>query len=225
VISSTVNVPANIRTSKQQCDELHIIKSGFLDHETTAITITLPSSGSLGIELINDTLYNLPYISKCLVDSFWYKNVPAKFRRNVFILGFNNDQPITSQFLHKSIRGKHQSIDRKVTFNLVQRGIADTSTSLHISRAIFDNFPTYIANKPIISSASHIPDSHSQFVISPVKPARPKKSIFDLLKGPYRLNLKAAAWIQLHFHFLLPNYLLMHKFFERYLYLNIKLLK
>ena len=192
----TTTIPSDIQSSLDITNELTTIKSGFPDRDVTAITVTLPSDGLLGIELSDDKLYNLPIISKCHADSFWYKNVPVEFRRNVFVLGFDNDQPITSKFLQKLIAEKQKSSDRSVTFDLVQRGHKDMSTSLYISRAIFDNFPTFIKNKPSISSASSIPDSHSQFIISPVKPAQPKKSIFDLLKGSHRLNWKAAAWIQ-----------------------------
>jgi hypothetical protein len=189
-------VPDTIHDSLAQTNDLSFVKSGFPDQDVTAITLTLPPDGKLGIELSDDVLYNLPVINKCHPDSFWYKNVPVAFRRNVFVLGFDNDQPITSKFLQHCISTTQCSTNRKVTFDLVQRGQKDQSTSLYISCAIFDNFPTFIKNKPSISNASNIPDSHSQFIISPVKPAQPEKSIFDLLKGAHRLHWKAAAWIQ-----------------------------
>ena len=109
-------ISATFQASMNEGNNLNIIKSGFPDRPVTSITVQLPSNGILGIELSDDKLYNLPFISKCRKDSFWYNNVPPNFRRNVFIIGFNDDQPITSHYLQQSIHDKQQSSDTKTRF-------------------------------------------------------------------------------------------------------------
>jgi hypothetical protein len=87
--------------------------------------------------------------------------------------------------------------DRSVTFSLVRRSSPDSTTSLQINRAMFDNLPSMVTTKPIISSLTsghtpligsiHVPSSHDHFVTAPLKPPVPK-SFYEALKSPFRFH-------------------------------------
>ena len=167
----------------------------FPDREVRSITITLPSYPQpLGLRLADDLVYNLPYIFDTTRNSFAYHHIPVPMKSNHFIIAINSDSPITKNFAINKLLEIQQSNDRTCTLDLVHRGSADKSTSLFVSRTIFDNFPSYLLQKPIICNME-VPATHRHFVVSPVKPDKPK-SIFECLKSQFKSHWKAAAWIQ-----------------------------
>jgi hypothetical protein len=161
-----------------------------------SVHFTLPPFPEpIGLLLDDDHLFNLPFIRKAIPSTSAYTSIPAPYRRNHFILHINGDSPISSHFVRNCLRDIQKSASRKVVFDLVHRGHGDQRTSLAITRAMFDQLPIFHRHQPIISSLDAIPDTHRHFITAPSKPPVPK-TIFEALKGPFRENWKAAAFIQ-----------------------------
>lgn len=207
--------PAEVAEAVDTSNNLELCSTGFPGKEIFAITMTLPPYPSpLGIKLCDDFLFNLPFIHSALRNSFIYNNIPSKFRRNHFIIAINGDCPLTSTYAATILKEIQRSPTCKVTLDLVHRGNADNTTSLSMTRAMFDQIPQLIPLKPVISTSEvavpssmpfdqpnypivstlEIPSTHEHFVRAPSKPEKPK-SFFDCLKGPHWRNWKAAAWL------------------------------
>jgi hypothetical protein len=170
------------------------------------ITVQLPPpSKSIGFTIRDDLLLNIPFIQSILPTSPLYSTFPPKLRRNQFIIAINAESPITATYAVAVLKQIQLSPNRQATFSLVHRVSPDTTTSLQINRAMFDNLPSMVSSKPIIGSTTsphtpligsiHVPSSHDHFVTAPRKPDVPK-SFYDALKSPYRFHWKAAAWNQ-----------------------------
>ena len=120
----------------------------FPDREVKSVTITLPPHPQpLGLRLADDLAYNLPYIYDTVRNSFAYNNIPTVLRSNHFIIAINSDSPITKKFAIKTLIDIQQSNNRTCTLDMVHQGSANNTTSLFVSRAIFDNFPSYLLQK------------------------------------------------------------------------------
>lgn len=94
--------------------------------------------------------------------------------------------------------------------DLVPRGNANRSTTLSISRSLFDQLPRFIEGRNVIalmdaSSPAQHPDhpgfqlndgsvlqSHQQFIHAATKSSKPT-DIFSCLKGPFHANWKAGG--------------------------------
>ncbi len=169
--------------------------AAFDSEEITSITIKVPTTTTtLGIYLEDDELLNLPYIQKCTKGSFGWSALPAKFRRQSFIININGEGPITAQYALQLIKIAQASSTQELRLDLVKRDTKET-TSLSVSRAMFDQLPALNPNRPIISSISMPPSSHAHYITAPHKPKAPK-SFFDCLKGPFSTAFRAAAKIQ-----------------------------
>ena len=187
-------IPEEVKASAVTERIFDICDTGFPDKEIKTITVTLPPYPEpLGLNLRDDVLYNLPFVQSAVRNSFAYKNIPSTMRTNHFIIAINADSPITKEYAIDLFRDIQKTELRQCTIDLVHRGRADNSTSLSISRVIFDNFPSYLQQKPVISSI-HVPDTHKHFVSSPVCPDKPK-SFFECLKSHLKSNWIAAAKI------------------------------
>ena len=71
--------------------------SPFVDNNTHTYKVDLSHSKTrpFGIFVQYDKHFGLPLVKEILPPSPWYINLPAKFRRNMWILGVNNTEPIT----------------------------------------------------------------------------------------------------------------------------------
>ena len=188
------HIPDEIKQKTVTKNMFDICDTGFPHRQVKSITITLPPHPTpLGLKLCDDTLYNLPFIQSTVRNSFAYDKIPTRLRQNHYIIAINADCPITKEYVIDMLKEIQKSDNRTCTIELVHRGHADNTTSLSISRVIFDNFPSYLQQKPIISSLL-VPPTHEHFVSSPVKPDRPK-SFFECLKHPLKRNWIAAAKI------------------------------
>jgi hypothetical protein len=178
----------------------------FSDQENHSVTVTLPLHPSqIELQLRDNLLINMPFIQRTLPSSPLFHHIPSHLHHNHFILSINAECPITASYAIKILKHLQSSSDRQVTFILACRGPADTSISLQISHAMFDNLPAMITNKLIINSLAsgvspvigslHVPSTHDHYVTAPRKPSVPK-SFYDALKSPFRFNWKAAAWVQ-----------------------------
>jgi hypothetical protein len=189
----------------------------FPNQQSKSFTFQLPPHPTIiGASFKNDPLINLPYLHHTIPHSFLYKHLPPGFRSNHFILSINAESPITVSYTIELLHSIQKSSDRTVTIELMHRGKSDNTTSLQITRAMFDNFPSIIMDKPMMNNlestnsspplpqptvspptitTSHVPITHSHFVTSPRKPSVPK-SFFECLKSPLRRNWIAAAWNQ-----------------------------
>jgi hypothetical protein len=129
--------------------------------------------------------------------SLAWDHIPSNYRQNSLILDINGETPVTSAFALQLIKTIQTSTTRVLTMDLLKRN-RNPTTTLEVSRAMFDQLPSLSAIRPIISAALTLKDdfaSHEHFITSPSKPPTPK-SYFDCVKGPYKRAFQAAARIQ-----------------------------
>jgi hypothetical protein len=187
----------------------------FPGKKISSFSFTLPPFPTpIGALIRDDLLLNMPFIQTSVKDSPIYKALPPSHRHNQFILSINAEGPITTKFAVQLLQSIQKTPDRLITIDLVSRGPADTASSLQLSRAIFDNFPTLTIDRPIMNAFEdplhsqspsesivplmhqmHVDSSHDHFITSASKPT-PPRSFFDALKSPFHRNWKAAAWNQ-----------------------------
>jgi hypothetical protein len=187
----------------------------FPGKKVSTFSFTLPPFPTpIGALIRDDLLLNMPFIQTSVRDSPIYNALPPSHRHNQFILSINAEGPITTKFAVQLLQSIQKSPNRQLTIDLVHRGPADTASSLQMSRAIFDSFPTLTLNRPIMNTClyrftsqspsdsihplmnqMHTISSHDHFITSASKPATPR-SFFDAIKSPFRRNWKAAAWNQ-----------------------------
>jgi hypothetical protein len=171
------------------------VPTPFPSTQIFSITLEIASdAGSVGFVICDDLTFNLPFIQKSTIGSFAYNALPPNRRHNQFIVGINGSSPITATFAKSIINEIRASPNPRLSFDLVHRGSADTSTSLQLSRAMFDQLPSIMNNRPVINSMN-VPESHAHFVTAPTKPIVPKQ-FHQCLRSPLRLQWIAAAWNQ-----------------------------
>jgi hypothetical protein len=165
----------------------------FPDDEIETITMQLPPHPTkIGFSINDDQLLNLPYISACAKGSSAWKHIPSRFRRQAFILNINGEGPITAAYAVSLIKEVQRIPGEILQLDLVKRK-HDATTPLSLTRAMFDQLPSTLQNRPVISHASTDTfGGHDHFITSPTKPEKPK-SFFQCLKGPFRQNWIAAA--------------------------------
>jgi hypothetical protein len=189
--SSSSNIKDCIITSTT----FDTIDSPFPREDIFTIKLEIAASmGPLGMQIRDDLNFNLPFLQKSVIGSFAYNALPPKHRHNQFIIGINGHAPITAKYALSLIKEIRSSSSPILTFDFVRRGQADNSTPLQLTRAMFDQLPSFIHSRPVINSF-HVPESHNHFVTSPTKPAVPKQ-FHECLRSPLRHNWISAAWNQ-----------------------------
>ncbi len=136
------------------CQHFTTRPTGFPGKDIYSVQFTLPPpTSSIGLHLLNDPHYHLPYIKSTVRNSVAYNNIPSSIRTNHFILAINGDSPITAARAEMQLKAIQSTPDRVAVIDLVHRGHAETRTSLYATRAIFDSLPAYLLNNPTINSA------------------------------------------------------------------------
>ena len=195
IFSTIPDEPDNIHPSdpKIRIIDLPCHDTPFPISDIITVKFVLPSPPcTIGFLIKDDELLNLPFISGCEKGSPAWIALPPRLRRQSFILNINGEGPITARFAVDLLRTAQQTQSRMLEIDLIKRK-HDKTTPLSITRAMFDQLPSLIQNRPVINSASiDTYGNYSQFITSPVKPTKPK-SFFECLKGPFRENWMAAA--------------------------------
>ena len=189
-------IPSTITSSLVEHEDLPIRNNAFPPEDIFSITLTLPIyPNPIGMTIIDDPLFNIPVLKSCSNGSYIHSALPPGRRCNHFIVGIGSESPITGTFAKQILHMAQQTSDRQITLDLIRRD-DDRSTTLSITRSMFDQLPSVLHNRPLIASQlHHIPDTHEHFITAPSKPSKPK-TIFEAFKSPFRHNWKAAAWNQ-----------------------------
>ena len=172
------------------------------------ITIPVPPLGqSLGLEIRDDNNFTMPFIFRTRPQSIAHSALPPGRRTNQFILHINAHSPITSNFVVEYIRKLQKDEVTSMELDLVSRGRGDMTTSLAITRAMFDQMPHFLDHRPILNKLEvdkatrksmprknlSLPTSEMVFVRSAEKPVAPK--LWHQTQSSHlRHNWKAAAW-------------------------------
>lgn len=77
--------------------QLETSSSYFTDNNTFTYTVTIPKKGPLRYTLETDHTFGLPRVSFVGKTSPFYKNLPYKYRKNVFLVRLHDDEPITAE--------------------------------------------------------------------------------------------------------------------------------
>jgi hypothetical protein len=192
------NVFNNNTDDSKATELLPMVSSPFPEKDIDRFDIILPKTGTIiGIDIRDDPLLSLPYIHSCIRGTFIVDQLPAKYRRHSLIIDINGEMPITASYALSLLKDVQASKNRKLHIELVKRDTKPT-TSLSISRTMFDQLPNLNNRRPMISAAMTLKDdfeNHDHFISAPTKPETPK-SFFDCMKGPHRRAFQAAARIQ-----------------------------
>ena len=194
------NVDSEISTTEKIVkDRIEIINiesdKPFEDEEIKTFEFKLPKfPTSIGLEFLDDTTFNLPYIKSCVRGSVSYKNIPTIHRRNMYVLNINGESPITASYAYDLIKLVQQTKTRMLQIDLTHRE-SDNLTSLELSRSMFDQLPRLINSRPVISfMINHKPASHDHIISSAVKPQKPKL-FHECMKSAHRFAWIAACFI------------------------------
>jgi hypothetical protein len=197
--NNTTESTTEVKHPTNDTIELEVKSTPFYnENDIRQVTMTLPTPGNrIGLQLQDDPLLNLPFIHDCIPNSFAWDSIPSTYRKNSLIIDINGESPITATFALQLIKTVQATNSRVLTIDLIKRDRHPTTT-LEMSRAMFDQLPSLTVQRPNISAAFTLKDdfaSHDHFITSPTKPSTPK-SYFDCVKGPYRRAFQAAARIQ-----------------------------
>ena len=192
-------------------ETIDVSRSAFHESEITKVEIKLPLPPTkIGLKICDDDLTNMPYIQKSILNSYAYKTLKRNLRHNQYLISINGIDYLTATQCISALQECQQSNDRKITLELADRTIGDSSTPLLIHRAMFDQLPHHFQKRPVIASTvstnqptqtsnpnnqHNINDGNLHYITAAAKPKRPS-SIFEALKTPFRNNWKAAAWNQ-----------------------------
>ena len=156
----------------------------------------MPSFPSeIGLSIGDDDHFNLPIINRVIPQSPAYTYFPPRMRKNFFIIGINDESPITSGFAIEVLQNIQWSKNRVATIDIVHQGHNNATTCIAALPATFDALPSLLLNRPMINSAFSAPIQPDNFVSSVTKPQTPK-SYFEALKSPLCFHWKAAAFSQ-----------------------------
>ena len=193
---STTPIATSVLTNIVQSPTLNVTPDPFPPSSILSVTFDLLLHPQpLGIALKDDILFNLPFIHRLNATSILSTELPSTHHKNCYILAINGEGPINAKMAVDIFKEIQLSTSRSVTLDLVLRAEKDTSTTLSITRAMFDQLPSLLHHRPIIASLHDISERHDHFITAPSKPEVPK-SYFAARKTPYKHNWKAAAWNQ-----------------------------
>jgi hypothetical protein len=88
----------------------------------------------------------MSFIQTSVNNSPIYKALPPSLCHNQFILSINAEEPVNTKFAVQLLQSIQKTPDGLLTIDLIHRGPADNTSSLQLSHAIFDSFPTLPLN-------------------------------------------------------------------------------
>ena len=135
-------------------DNIDISDEPFPTSDIISVSMTLPAlPTTIGLVLHDDTLLNLPYIKRTIAGSVAHATLSTLPAKEYYIISINSEGPITAN-IAANILSYHQSLPNKdIIFDLVPKLHDDTTTSLSSTRVLFDQLPSILHNRPIISSS------------------------------------------------------------------------
>lgn len=195
----STNVHSDTDKLKDENEEINLIfsDSAFPSKDILSFKFKIPTyPTTVGIEILDDVTLNLPYIKSCVYNSVAYRNIPSKFRRNMFLININGESPITSQFAYDLIKEIQKSPVKELELDLVIRDTPIKVTSLEVTRAMFDQLPRFNQNRPSISrlEVRHKPAAHDHIIASAIKPKKPKL-FHECMRSPFKQAWIAACFI------------------------------
>ena len=108
--------PASDVNNELQLPTFAPTSSPFKPEEVRSLTFQLdPPPRIIGIEVEDDTTFNMPYVKRVIPATCAFRNIPPGFRCNKFILVINGKSPITKKFALELLRSVQR---RKVPLEL-----------------------------------------------------------------------------------------------------------
>ena len=140
----------------------------------------LPLEKNVGLNLLDDEYFTIPYINNTIPNSPSIHQLPSQSKINVWIIAFNGEEPITAQGVLDELN-RHQTPwgKSKINISLYSRKICQR-TDLEDIRSIFGQ---------VILVVSHLE------VLLPKKPPTPK-NIGEGLSSPQKKFWKEAMFVQ-----------------------------
>ena len=166
----------------------------FDENMTFTYTVTLPKSGPLGLEIIDDEVFGLPLICEMDINSNFVKNCKKKLHTNSWIISIHHEEPITIHRFLEYIQFLRKNDILEVQVTLMKR-INQHNTKYQEFRSQFDSFRPIVAKSTI-----NILPTTKYAVQLPSKPQAPK-TWTDLKDSPLR-----EFWIKAVFERYLKNH-------------------
>lgn len=193
--SEITSIPDDIKSAFDKANIFDITQEQFPGKEIVHLEMTLPPfPTTIGLKLEDDYHFNLPVLSGCVHGSFVHTHVQPGKRKNYFIVGLNEESPLTAKGVKDYLQKIQKTGDLLLTIDLVHHDKSTTRNKEDVTRSMFDQLPSLLQTRPAIAMLTQeSSDEYDHFVSSPSKPATPK-SIYDAIKSPYKFNYRAAAW-------------------------------
>ena len=151
------------------------------------VDMSIEKPPHFGIDIKFDDAFGLPIIHNIHPNSSFFNHLPVRYRRNIWIVSIENEEPITPSAAYDAIQENITNGNPIVTFLITKRQLPQR-TSLQSLRAQFDQFPR-------IHKQSHLQSkpSSSYAVSLPTKPSTPS-NINDIKNSPLKREWKLSLF-------------------------------
>lgn len=123
-------------------------KSPFDDNQTFTYTVTIPKSGSLGFQIIDDEIFGLPLIIDMTPDSCFTKGCKKKLQHQSWVVSIHHEEPITIDRFLEYIKFLQQNDILTFQVTLMKR-IHNHNIKYQEFRSQFDSFRPIVAKSTI----------------------------------------------------------------------------
>lgn len=137
-----------------------------------------------GIFIQFDEHFGIPFVKEIPSSSPWYTNLPAKFRRNIWILSIESTEPITATAAYDAIQHEIKNKNYKLSVSLC-KWEPTTLTQLRNLRCVFDQVQSTKLSRH--NKKEKIDPSVSYAVYSPIKPDTPQH-IEEMMKSNFKIE-------------------------------------
>ena len=141
----------------------------FASNQMYEHTVDLPSASThpFGILITCDDHFGLPFVKEIPIHSPWYVNLPAKFRRNIWVIGISLSEPITATSAYDTLQYHAKAKNELILPVVLCKWEPTPRTRLHQLRATFDQVHS---NKKV---ATKLLPSGKYAIYCPTKPDTP----------------------------------------------------
>ena len=163
--------------------------SPFLHNTIYEHTVNFASASifPFGAHITYDEHFGLPFVKEFPSYSPWYVNLPAKFRRNIWILAIESTEPITASSAYDALLFHIKEKKNRVLHVILCKWEPTTRTRLEQIRATFDQFRS---NEKL--PGLKYPEG-KYAIYSPIKPDTPCH-FGDMLKNKFKIEWKKGLF-------------------------------
>ena len=157
-------------------------KNKTIEHK---VDISKTNKFPFGIFIQFDEHFGVPFIKEVPSNSPWYTNLPAKFRRNIWLLSVGTTEPITASAAYDAIQFEISKKNNAINV-LLCKWEPTTLTQLKHLRTVFDQMQSTKLSR-YTHGDNKVTPSANYAIFSPEKPANPQH-IGEMMKSKYKIE-------------------------------------